>query len=175
MNKRLLLSLIAVSAVAALAAVLPRGSGSAPAPASNFHVARRAAIAQADKPFPEDRYRALLSRSIFASERVAKDSQNPQTAPEAGLALKGIAEDGSQFTAFVEDSSSGKLLRLQVGDALASGRVANMTLHALDYDAGGRRMRVQVGQSLSGGMVLNANTPRPTDSQPRRHFASANN
>lgn len=120
-----------------------------------------------DRPYGSD-YQIVVNRSIFArggtpAAARAKGPMNAAPGPEAGLGLKGIFEGDGRFTAFIEDLASHQTKRLNVGDAIAAGRIKAMTLAALEYEAGGKSTMVQVGQNLLGAALP---PPQPPATQP---------
>ena len=71
-------------------------------------------------------------------------------AAEASLALRGSAVQDGQFVAFIEDMNLHAIQRLKSGDAVAAGRLARITLDAVEYETKGNIIRVAIGQSLAG-------------------------
>lgn len=111
-------------------------------------------------------YSILAERSIFQKgshvtrvvERsrsqpgpsVAAPAPAKAAAMEDSLVFEGATESGDHFLALVEDRTTSKALMFQVGDAIARGRIAAITLDTLDYVATGNVVHVQVGQNLRG-------------------------
>lgn len=145
-------------APATLAAALPVGPNLAPRPISV-------------------EYRVLLSRSIFirgrqqvfdpgnlsdGGRRIYSNELSPSTtqstqpdiapswSPENTLVFNGASDANGQMVAFVENTALNSIARFQVGDAIASGKVAAITLDQLDYAVGPRVTHVMLGQNLSG-------------------------
>ena len=113
----------------------------------------------------QDSYKVLLNRSIFAiGGQVAHPSMVTTTpAHSFGFSVKGISEEDTQFTAYVEDGS-GKIVQIQVGQNLGPGRVCDITMHDLGYEVTGKVTRVEIGQSLDAGSLAVAATPvAPSD------------
>ena len=117
----------------------------------------------ASHPF-DPAYGILLTRSIFArsgrgagvpavtsSDSAAAAAAAARSAPEASLTFRGVMRDGPQLIAFIEDARTGRTLRVKTGDPVATGRVTELTLDRLVYQAGEKRSAIQVGYTLSGG------------------------
>ena len=119
------------------------------------HVSR----AMVPRPYPMA-YGILLSRSIFAIG--GKAAPAPALAGRylsgdaSALALKGITQEDSQFTAYITDVVGGRILALHVGDAIGSGRICDITLHDVGYQSGTTVTRIEVGQ----GLASNAEGPK---------------
>ena len=96
-------------------------------------------------------FETLGKRSIFSRNGIA--AQPPGTnlgPPEAGFALRGIVFDDSSYLAFIEDVASHRTMQLKPGDAVAGGRIGQITVDDLGYEAAGRTTQVLVGQNLLG-------------------------
>jgi hypothetical protein len=105
-------------------------------------------------PFPNE-YGVLMTRSIFAKRRGpgpggADAAAIAQMSRDSGLVLRGVADQGGQRTALLEDTASGKTRQLHVGDETSGGRVVAITMEGLDRSLGGQVLHVGVGQSLDG-------------------------
>jgi hypothetical protein len=125
------------------------------------------------KPMPNE-YALLKTRSIFLKGRAplggaAAGGAATQPAPkrqEDLLVFNGatINEFDGQAVAFIEDTTTpGKVTRVAVGDALAHGKVARITLSQLDYEAGGKVTTIEIGQSLSGMQIGSSGTTLPSN------------
>jgi len=61
-----------------------------------------------------------------------------------------VFEDNA-YRAYVENTSSGVVSRLSVGDAVARGKVGEIALDGVSYDGpGGRKIWIVVGDDLAG-------------------------
>ena len=86
---------------------------------------------------------------------------------EESFVFKGVMQNGDRFTAFLEDVSSKKVIEASAGDAIALGRIKNVDLDSIEYEATGKSLRVQVGQNLMGQVVAVAPpTSAPTAPNP---------
>jgi len=151
------------------APALPRPEPLAPTP----HLSHAALDVQpprpdAARPYPRA-YVVLLSRSIFAVNGVASRRSSSATATTSSpatlsLSLKGITQEDTQFTAFVEDSAANKIFEVRLGDVIGPGRVSEITLHDLTYEVSGNRLRLEIdnvsGRSGPTALVPSTNTPR---------------
>jgi len=95
-----------------------------------------------------------MSRSIFAKGRpgaVAATGPSPgPPSPDHGFVLRGVAVQGPEQTALLEDVAGRKTRQLHVGDDLIGGRVVAISFDGIDRTLGGRLLHVGVGQSLDG-------------------------
>jgi hypothetical protein len=86
----------------------------------------------------------------MASRRsTASASPAPAAAQMPSLSLKGISQEDTRFTAFVEDATANKIFTLRVGDTVGPGRVCDITLHDLTFDVSGNRQRLEI-DNISG-------------------------
>jgi len=110
------------------------------------------------KPMSSD-YALLNSRSIFVKGRPRVIGSREDGAPdtqradgpkqEAVVVLNGITEADDEVVAFMENTSTGEIFRARVGEPVAKGRVVQITLDGLEYEADGGVFRVEIGQSLA--------------------------
>ena len=100
------------------------------------------------------------ARSIFIRHKGPAPGQDGPPPPEAGLAFRGVGMLDGQYTAFIEDMASKAVRLLRAGDSIGRGRIANITINALEYEAGGKKVQVALGHSLAGA-PLPAPPPQP--------------
>ena len=142
------------------------GPGNAAAPATQpVQIVRTFAPAA---PIANE-YAVLLTRSIFSkypSRPIrASDRGGPTVTPaeaeraqaeararqqETTLAYRGAMLDGSQWIAFIEDTTAGKMLRKHVGDPLGPGKIAQISYENIVYQKGDATQKVEIGQNLRG-------------------------
>ena len=73
---------------------------------------------------------------------------------EAAIAFRGVLQKDGVFTAYLEDGNTGQISIVRVGDTVAQGKVAAITLDSLLYTTpGGRQVRVSTGQALDGSIA----------------------
>ena len=159
--------------------------GTATAQLARGRSASRRPIGQATVPqaLPQE-YAVLLTRSIFAksgqssgpgilgrgggegdSGGVARASES---SPESRWAFRGVFREGPRLIAFLEDLTSRKTYRLNVGDPVARGRLADITIDQLWYQVGEKRSAVEIGQTLDGAIAAAPPpTTRPADASGR--------
>ena len=126
----------------------------------------------AAKPMPKE-FDLVVTRSIFIKglqyrgpDKTNTEPRDPRSSeprptlarPEKNLLFNGAMDADGQWIALVEDISIAKVLTLKVGDKVAGGKVAAMTLGTLDYDANGKVKRILMGQNLDGEAVSIATT-----------------
>lgn len=107
-----------------------------------------------------ERYGVLADHNIFmrergrapATQRAAEPAR--QRSPEETIVLSGIAAEYDGVRAYFEDSSGAPGLKLSVGDSVANGKVANISMDGVEYESNGKRTLVQVGCNLRGEPVL---------------------
>lgn len=124
--------------------------------ASQVSVSARSIAAA--KVMPKD-FALLVSRSVFVHGRMPdiQNSGNSNGAaafvpprPEKALLFNGATNADGELVAFIEDTTAGKVLKLRVGDPVARGKVAGITLDSFEYDSAGRKQRIALGQNLDG-------------------------
>ncbi len=95
----------------------------------------------------------MFSRQRVPVRQQQQMEERPRTIPnpESYLLLKGIAQENSQFVAFVEDKRTGSVLRLRQGDPVARGLVKSLNLDSLEYEFQGKTIAVHMGSDLEGG------------------------
>jgi hypothetical protein len=122
-------------------------------------------------------YEEVGARNIFV-----KGNQRPppaDAAPAANytqtasqLVLTGVSVADNGKLAFLEDQQASTVARVRLGDAIAAGKIVNITLDSLDYqDARGKVVRVYVGYNLAGGDVwgvASSGGTAPASTQPAR-------
>ena len=124
----------------------------------------------AAKVMPKE-FAMLVSRSVFVHGRMPVDSPPrersndgppviPMARPEKSLLFNGATNSDGQLIALIEDTAAGRILKLKVGDPVARGKVASITLDTFDYDSAGKVQRVMLGQNLDG--EASSATTRPT-------------
>jgi hypothetical protein len=113
----------------------------------------------APRPFP-DRYRVLLTRSIFARDgRTASRAPGGHNVPgqwvgppgtEATLVFRGVTLTDGSYTAYIEDLTGGGVRRFSRGEDIAAGSIAGISLNGMDYQSGQKVTRIALGQNLGG-------------------------
>jgi hypothetical protein len=104
------------------------------------------------------KYNLILDRNIFSRTREGPRREESREErkqvvpnPESYFLLKGVAQENSQFIAFVEDKRTGTVLRLREGDTVARGLVKALTLDGLEYQFQDKTISVGMGSDLEGG------------------------
>jgi len=109
----------------------------------------------------------LLERNIFDRNRRPPVIRTPRTAPvsirptkpprpvdsDQYFVLRGIAQEGSQFTAFFEDTRAGKILRVKPGEPVGKGRVPGVNIDSAQYQRGQTLVVIRVGHTLTGSQA----------------------
>jgi hypothetical protein len=115
---------------------------------------------QASGPLiPWDNYRIVVEQNVFSRNRGPRAERTrrqvpvapPAPDPESYVVLKGIVQEGGEFIAFLEDTQSGRILRVRKGDSIMNGKVKSLTLDSLEYEVGDRTTVVTMGLNLQGG------------------------
>ena len=109
-------------------------------------------------------YEEVGARNIFVkgNQRPPADvSPAPNyTQAASQLVLTGVSVADNGKLAFLEDRQANTVSRVKLGDAVAAGKIVNITLDSLDYqDARGKIVRVYVGYNLAGGDVWGVSSP----------------
>jgi len=119
------------------------------------------------KPTYRERYGVLAERNIFLKDRskpapttrgsdsTATTRETPRVIPELAFILTGIVKEEGVYRAYIEDVPNSKVLRLNVGDAVAAGKIAAIEIDAISYESAGQQVWVDVGRDLTGG-IFNA-------------------
>ena len=105
-----------------------------------------------------DKYAILLIKSIFDRAGVATPTGGPGSmggpggplSAEGQLALRGVAHDNGEFVALIEDTASHHTMQLKPGQPVGTGRVKQIDLASIEYEAGGKTKRINVGENLMG-------------------------
>jgi hypothetical protein len=66
------------------------------------------------------------------------------------LVFNGATDVNGQLLAFIENTGLNTIGKFHKGDAVASGKIGNITLDQLDYVVGDKVTHVLIGQNLSG-------------------------
>jgi hypothetical protein len=103
----------------------------------------------------DDQYKVLLDRSIFSKEKLKSPKQSttkPATKrePQDVIVFTGVMVLDGDFVAYLENRQSGEGLAVHEGDALAGGKVSEISLDSLTYVSGSATRELQIGQNLSG-------------------------
>jgi hypothetical protein len=115
------------------------------------------------QPMPRA-YMVLLNHSMFVRGHAAEAGHvgqhfaGPSTMPsvdrsETGLVFNGVTKTADKIDALIEDTSSGRVLTVHVGDAIAKGTVKSITFDTLEYESDGKVIEVHIGQNLTGNNV----------------------
>jgi hypothetical protein len=64
-------------------------------------------------------------------------------------------------TAFLEDSNSGDVSPVRVGDKIAQGTITAITLDTMEYQSGGQTLHLGVGDNLAGQQMWGGPTTMP--------------
>ena len=102
-----------------------------------------------------DRYGILAEKNIFVRNRPptrkggTPAADRPRRAEEA-LILTGITIQQGRNVAFIENTATRSTERVVQGATIAGGKIVEIELDGLEFEAGGRRVRVAVGRNLLG-------------------------
>jgi hypothetical protein len=103
------------------------------------------------------KYDIILQRNVFSRQRSPfrpRDSSQSQAVvvpnPETHFLLNGIVQENEQFSAFIEDTQGGGVLRLRQGDRVARGTIKTLSLDALEYQLEDKTIIVKLGCDLEG-------------------------
>ena len=154
-----------------LPATAPATSATAPLSTPDKVISAR----EAPKTMP-DKYQILLQRSLFSRERirtasVSRPSNITPTPPRhnPSSVFTGVVKDENEYTAFLENSRTGKATLVRVGQVLPEGTVVQITLDALFLRLADQSepRRIDLGRTLSGETATSATSattpPTSTD------------
>jgi|SRR3984957_14274593 len=131
-------------------------------------------------------YSLMNTRSIFFKGRFTPaQDPNQQTVPVASVEAQAITFNGltvSQYGdrtavgAYLENTQSGTVQVVKVGDIVASGRIAgiNITTNTLDYDLRGRMTHLTIGQNLAGEQIYGVNSSVASTTEPTIDLSGPN-
>jgi hypothetical protein len=133
-------------------------------------------------------YLVLTQRSIFkkGAQDVDPfaDTSAPVTPPpiihtvaESSLEFNGATRADNNRAAFFENTSTHEVLMRHAGDALARGKILNITLDSIDYLADGRTSTIMIGQTLDGSAgpgLASAPSLSLSSTQPTANFTGPN-
>jgi hypothetical protein len=107
-------------------------------------------------------YLILDERSIFYKGRFRPSgagSEGPRTQAESVTVFIGVTQTDDALAAYLEDTESGTINTVHVGQQIAQGKITNITLDSLEYQAGSRVAELSVGQNLAGDQVWGGSQP----------------
>ncbi len=79
--------------------------------------------------------------------------------PEEALVFNGVTQTADGAVAFVENLTTGKVMIVRAGQAIATGKVRAIRYNALEYTAGRKLIRIEIGQNLAGVVVAPSSQP----------------
>lgn len=126
---------------------------------------------------PWKRYEVLVERNVFSRDRgrAAKpaSAQPAAVTPASYLILKGVAQDGDRFVAFLENLQ-GVTTKVTVGEKLAGAEIVAVSLDGLTYRQGAETRKIEIGERLGGSPPSGGVGPAPTGGakRPSRPAAS---
>jgi hypothetical protein len=101
-------------------------------------------------------YAILTSRSMFlhgkpppAHPATSGPVGGPPLGP--GFVLRGVARQGEQPMALVEDMGAHQTKQMHIGDSFAGGKLVAITTDGVDRSVAGKVSHVKVGQPIEGG------------------------
>ena len=109
----------------------------------------------------------LGSRSIFLHGRppplrvATTQAANGEARSGPAFVLRGVARQGEQLMALVEDVAGNQTRQMHIGDALAGGKLVAITTDGVDESLAGKIAHVKVGQPLDAGGTAGPNTAGP--------------
>lgn len=86
--------------------------------------------------------------------RNGRENDVVREAPERNFVLRGIVIEDNELRAYVENTRTGQMLRMQPGEAVASGRIDEIVIDAVSYEANGQIVWIDVGHNLAGTRVI---------------------
>ncbi len=104
-------------------------------------------------------YKVVSQRNIFSRNRLsteavqaAKAKQTPTVtqSEQSYLVLRGVVRENDIYTAFIENSGTGEVKKVHVGDSIGGGTISAATLDYISFDLKGANTRVEIGMTLEG-------------------------
>lgn len=133
-----------------------------------------------------DDYKVVWEQNMFVKDRrkpysptsrgssSSLGNERPARAPETLFALRGVVFEDGKFRAYLEDMTSGKMLRLTVDDLVAKGKIAEIEIDAIAYESNGQITWVNVGTDLRGQSAVLPSSDSFGSSQPPRIVPATN-
>jgi hypothetical protein len=78
-------------------------------------------------------------------------TQTSPSSPQSKVVFIGSTDVDGVMIAMFEDTAAGKIVQCHVGDTIAGGKIAGLTLDTLTYLTNGRSMKIALGQNLDAG------------------------
>jgi hypothetical protein len=116
----------------------------------------------------------LNTRSIFYKGYLPQEREGNNSGPTtrsygtdlpnaspASLIFNGVIVAPSQTYAFIENLGAGKVATVSVGDAIAGGKVDEISFNQLIFESQGRKIKIEIGHNFNGE-VMAAATSTPT-------------
>jgi len=123
---------------------------------------------QQSAPPSWEKYKVIVEKNIFLRERSNYDyrrrSEFTRTSfaqeerPKSAAVLRGIIRQGSEYIAFLENTSTGVTLRVAAGGDYADGRVARIELDRIEYEKDDQTVTVTLGSNLQGEPAAGASS-----------------
>jgi hypothetical protein len=101
------------------------------------------------------------TRNPFAHGKGGPGGPNAPGGPEAMFVLRGVAQTGTQYTAFIEDTAAKRVMELAAGSPVATGRIKSVDIDTIEFEMSGHSRRIAVGQNLAGQVVPPTPAPKP--------------
>jgi hypothetical protein len=110
-----------------------------------------------DRPKPRERTRAPTTTRV----------EQPPPTPEQTLVLRGIVVEEGELRAYFENSRSGEIKRVAPGEEVASGRITDIQIDAVQFTREAQPIWIEIGHNLTGAvairsMATTAPTTNPT-------------
>lgn len=116
-----------------------------------------AGVSAGDAPSGEawERYEALVERNPFSRDRGRRPDPRPAerrpetrpAPPESYIVLKGVSQADAEYVAFLENLRGGMSKR-NVGQEIAGGKIAEITLDGIVFEKDGEAREVAIGERL---------------------------
>jgi hypothetical protein len=122
---------------------------------------------KAAPPRDWDYYKVISERSVFLRDRRPRERRAERSAPpvvrppERDYVLTGVAGQGQERLAFIENTRTGETLRLRRGSEVAGGRITEIAMEHVTFEKNGAGTRVELGLSLGG-----TSASRPAEAAP---------
>jgi hypothetical protein len=103
-----------------------------------------------------DDYKVIAEKNIFSRNRtktvvLTEEQRQAMAVPEQRYhTLRGITKQANGYVSFIEDSRTSGVTRYRKGDAVAEGKIADITLDNISYKNSGKTLKVEIGMNLEG-------------------------
>ena len=108
---------------------------------------------ESGKQFDADTYKVIYEKNVFSKNRLqdqkhGRSVERKKTVVISLYVLKGIAFDGKNKTAFIEEQVSGQTFRAETGDTVINGKIVDIMPGYVVFEDNGETKNITVGEDF---------------------------